>query len=227
MNKATLLYAEDDRETLEGTSFLLRNHFTEIFTAKNGEEAFEIYKDKKPDILLLDINMPKMDGMELAKKIRKSDDITPIIFLTAHSETTRLLEAIDIGTYSYVIKPFRIDELKKPILKLLDKLKESSPLIDLKEDYFWDEENEQLYFKNNMITLTKNEYFLINILLKNKSRFMTAQDIAYEFYEITNKEFEINNIVQLISRFRKKLIKETNKEEVFLENIYGSGYRIK
>lgn len=227
MNKLTLLYAEDDRETLEGTSFLLRNLFSEIYKAKNGEQALELYKEHKPDIILLDINMPKVDGMEVAMKIRQEDETTPIIFLSAHSETQRLLNAIDIGAFSYVIKPFRIEELKKPILKLLDKQENKGSLEELGDDYFWDKNSEELFYKKEKISITKNEMLLTKLLIKNRNRFLSAQDIAYDLYEQIGKEFELNNIVQLISRFRKKVLNDLNIEKFFIENIYGSGYKIK
>jgi DNA-binding response OmpR family regulator len=227
MSNLTLLYAEDDRETLEGTSFLLRRLFSEIYTAKNGYEALSLYKEKEPNIVLLDINMPKLDGMEVARAIREENESTPIIFLSAHSETSRLLEAIDIGTYSYIIKPFRVEDLNKPILKLIDRLNGRKSFIDFSFFYTWDEMKNELYHNEKLLSITKNEILLIQILLKNRNRFLTAQNLAYEFYERTNKEFELNNIVQLISRFRKKVLKESGSEDFFIENIYGSGYRIK
>ena len=86
MEDFTLLYAEDDIETLEDTKFLLKRDFSKIYTALDGEKALALYLKYKPDVIILDINMPKLSGLQVAAKIKKLDENVQIIFLTANSQ---------------------------------------------------------------------------------------------------------------------------------------------
>ena len=79
-----MLYAEDDQESRGNYAFVLKKYFHKVYTAGDGREALNIYYEKKPDILLLDVNMPYLDGLDVAKNVREKDKYTPIIMLTAH-----------------------------------------------------------------------------------------------------------------------------------------------
>ena len=96
MHKVTLLYAEDNQESRENYAFVLKDYFDEVYIAKDGREALAMYHEKKPDIVLLDVTMPKMDGLEVAQVIRKENEEIPIIMLTAHSEVDKLLRAVPL-----------------------------------------------------------------------------------------------------------------------------------
>src|SRR5476651_1247685 len=111
MNKIRLLLAEDEmalahivRESLEVQNF-------EVILCANGEQALQKYIETKPDILALDVMMPKMDGFELAKKIREKDQTTPIIFLTARSQPKDVVAGFESGANDYLKKPFSVEEL--------------------------------------------------------------------------------------------------------------------
>jgi DNA-binding response OmpR family regulator len=111
MTNLKLLYVEDDQEIIEDIDYFLKRHFNEIIIAQDGEEAFNYFEKRKPDIIILDINIPKMNGLKLASKIRETNREIPIIFLTAFSDKENLLQAINLHAFSYLIKPFKIDEL--------------------------------------------------------------------------------------------------------------------
>jgi DNA-binding response OmpR family regulator len=224
MNKLTLLCVEDDIEALEDIKYLLKRYFIKIYTALDGKEALALYKQNTPDIILLDINIPKLNGLEVASKIRKLDETTPIIFLTAHSESTKLLKAIDLQVSSYIIKPFKIQELTDAIYKVIKKINITNNKVELASNFIWDEGNDELFYKEHQILLTKNETLLIKLLLKYKSRFFTIEELLFEFNANENAK---NNIVQLISRFKKKVKNDIGNDNFFIENNYGSGYRIK
>lgn len=226
MDKLTLLCVEDDLEALEDIVYLLKRYFTKIYTAVDGKEALDSYYEHKPNIILLDINIPKLNGIQVATKIRKGDELVPIIFLTAHSEKDKLLKAIDLQVSSYIIKPFKIDELKEIIFKVIKKVNIEDNRLELSDNYIWDNENDELFYFDKQINLTKNEILLIKLLLANRSRFFTSQDISCEI-SVSEHDYTGNNVAQLISRFKKKVKNETEDEKFFIENIYGSGYRIK
>ncbi len=228
MNDLNLLYVEDDIEALEDVVFLLKRYFKKIYTASNGEDALDIFSLNSIDIVLLDINIPKINGLQLATKIREINEKIPILFLSAHSETQKLLSAINLQATSYLIKPFNVDELRSSILKAVNfvkKEKNTTDIIFLNNGFSWNKYNSELYYKKQLLSLTKNEILLIKILLKNKNMFLTAEQLSEIIFE--NKKVEHNSIVQLISRFKNKTIKKTNNNFFFIENIYSQGYRIK
>lgn len=226
MKKLTLLCVEDDIEALEDIKYLLQRYFHKIYTAVEGKEALNIYKKHKPDIILLDINIPKLNGLLVASKIRESDDKTPIIFLTAHSEKDKLIAAVNLQVSSYIIKPFKIQELKDKIFKVIDKINIKNIKTKLNNSFIWDKETYELFYNETPIPLTKNEILIIKLLLTNRSRFLTATEISLEVC-ISDNDYNGNNIVQLISRFKKKMQKQLQNDKFFIENSYGSGYRIK
>lgn len=227
MNKPILLYIEDDYEIVKDVLYFIEKFFSKIFIASDGEEALESYKNNKPDLILLDINIPKINGISLAKQIRKIDENIPIIFLTAYSDTTYLLSAIELRSFSYIIKPFNIKKLEETIIHSIKKysIKEES-LINLKNDFFWNKETSELYKNNKLIKLTKNEKLVTKFLLKNKGTYYTATTISETLFSDSNFLIEGQNIIQLISRLKIKLKKQLNSDSFFIETLYSEGYRI-
>jgi len=223
-----LLYVEDDKEALEDVVFLLKRSFSDIYTALDGEEGFELFRNNSIDIVLLDINIPKINGLQLAAKIRELDEDIPILFISAHSETQKLLSAINLRVISYIIKPFNIYELKTSILKainIVEKEKNESDKIFLNNGFYWDVNKTELTYKKELFCLTRNEILLIKHLFENRNRFITAEELKEIIFP--EKKVETNSIVQMLSRLRTKIIKKINNENFFIENIYGHGYRIK
>ncbi len=224
MNNLTLLCVEDDLESQGDIVYLLKKYFKDIYTAIDGNEALKVYKKEKPSIILLDINIPKLNGLEVAIKIRETDTTTPIIFLTAHSEKNMLLKAIDLQVSSYIIKPFKIEELKDTISKVIEKVGYVN--LELENNFSWNSEVSELYYKNKQVTITKNEILLINLLLEHKTRYLTVNEISLEVCTSEN-DMMGNNVVQLISRFKKKVKKQIKNDKFFIQSSYGNGYRIK
>ncbi len=105
LNNFTLLYVEDDKTTQEIVKIILKKKVKKLYIASNGQEGLDIYKDKNPDIILTDINMPVMDGLEMSAKIKNIDHYQPIVLLTAYSDIDFLKESISIGIDKYLIKP--------------------------------------------------------------------------------------------------------------------------
>jgi len=222
----SILCVEDDKEALEDITYLLKKSFDEIYEATDGSMALDIFNTKTPDIILLDINIPKIDGLKVAENIRKVSPNIPIVFLSAHSEKEKLLKAINLKVSSYIIKPFKINELKETLFKIAKELNKCNNIIDLGNNFIFNSENEELFYNQIEIPLTKNESSLILLLLKNKSRFLTVQEISFDIGTSEN-DYTGNNVVQLISRFKKKLQKQIGTDSFFIENTYGSGYKIK
>lgn len=226
MNNLSMLYAEDDVDVLQDTLFLLGTYFTSVCSAQDGESALELYYKNRPDIILLDINLPFMSGLEVARKIRETDDETPIVMITAYSDKDKLLNAIDLGVSAYIIKPFKIAEIKKTIEKLIEKKSNKNEII-LDAEFRWNLELEKLYYKRELISLTKKEILLMNLLCNNPKKFFTPQEVAREMFPDSDRDVDSNSATQLISRFKKKILKDLDIDRFFIENVYGVGYRIK
>ncbi|MBN2899283.1 MAG: DUF2294 family protein [Clostridia bacterium] len=111
LKKVKLLFIEDDAVQRDELSTFLKRRVDKIYVAENGEEGLEKYRLLKPDIILTDLRMPKMDGLEFAKSIRKENRLVPIIIITAMNDRETILKSVDIGITNYVVKPVVAEEL--------------------------------------------------------------------------------------------------------------------
>lgn len=113
----TLLYVEDDNDIRIATGRCLKRHFLSYYEAPNGQEGLEMFRQYKPDIVLTDITMPIMDGLEMSRRIKQEDENVPIIAISAHNEIDFFVEAIEIGIDHYLLKPTNLGVLLFMILK--------------------------------------------------------------------------------------------------------------
>lgn len=119
----TVLYVEDDTYLLEKTTELLKNIFSEVDTAKNGEEGLEAYKNKKYDLVITDIKMPKKDGRDFITTIRIINENQPIIVTSAYNDSCRLMELIELGLDAFLLKPVSSNNFIKTIHTQVKKIK--------------------------------------------------------------------------------------------------------
>lgn len=122
-----VLYIEDDKEQRDQLKLFLKRRVGKLFVGKNGKEGFDIFNKENPDLVITDLRMPEIDGIELSKMIRKIRPLIPIIITTAFSDVETVLEAVDIGITKYILKPIDSDEL-------LDALTAQSSLIEDRKD---------------------------------------------------------------------------------------------
>ncbi len=175
----SILYAEDNKDVRENYVLYLENYFDYIYEANDGLEAFDIYRDKKPNVLLLDINMPNMNGLELAKKIRENDSNIPIVILSAHSDKEFLFEAIKLNLVEYLTKPVDRNKFKSVLENSIKKVKENAPnnqFIHFAKTTYWDCSKRLFFHKNKMIDLTRNERILFELLLNNKNEIINPNE---------------------------------------------------
>ena len=134
----SILIAEDEKQLLNSMLEYLELFFEKVYTAEDGQTAYEIYKKERPDIIISDINMPYLDGLTMIEKIRKKDLQTKIIITTAHSEKEKLMQAIELHLVKYLVKPVQSDKLKELLLSLVEELRQKRNHIYLKEKFYWD-----------------------------------------------------------------------------------------
>jgi len=226
MYNYSLLYAEDDKSIRDNFIILLEDMFSEIYIADNGKDALQQYIEKKPDIIILDIRMPIIDGLEVAKQIRKNDDKTPIIMLTGYSDKELLLNAINLKLEEYIIKPIDFKKFNITIDKLIDKLNQKN-LTPIRDNIQWDSKNELLLCDNMIIKLTKKEQLVIQLLINNLNKFIENNSMIYHIWEDEMPDNSHDNkLIQLIYRINKKLQTYLDDGDKFIENSYTLGYRI-
>ncbi len=183
--KYTLLYAEDEAYVRRAVVGFLKDFFTEIYEAKDGEEALALYHDKTPDMMITDIEMPKMDGLALCKKIRQKDRTLPIIIMTAYTHTEYLLEATELNLVKYLIKPVEEEAFLEALDLCFNALASKDPsIIELGEGYRYDHFNQTLFHKKSLIQLTATQTNLLHLLVKNRgypvSYTQLEQSVWYE-----------------------------------------------
>lgn len=222
--KIKLLLAEDEaalgqiiKESLETRDF-------EVLLCDNGDKAYNTYKTHQPDILVLDVMMPKKDGFTLAKDIRAIDDSVPIIFLTAKSQTADVVEGFAIGGNDYLKKPFSMEELIVRIHNLLERKNIQNKVAMLTiGDYTFDFPKQQLTYKNEaLVQLTHREAHLLFHLIKNKNQVLDRSIILNHLWG-SDDFFAARSMDVFISKLRKKLQKD---ETIQILNVRGYGYKL-
>jgi DNA-binding response OmpR family regulator len=223
MSKIKVLLAEDEtslgmivKESLESRDFI-------VFHAENGKEAFEIYKKEKPAILVLDVMMPKKDGFTLAKEIRLENKTIPIIFLTAKSQTSDVLEGFKHGGNDYLKKPFSMEELIVRIKGLLNRitLKTAPETIKI-SSYSFNATKQILTFSGETELLTHREAQLLLALFEKKNEVLDRVFILNKLWG-SDDFFSARSMDVFISKLRKKLKKDKN---IQILNVRGFGYKL-
>jgi len=220
LKNLNLLYVEDEDTIIDKYAYFLQESSKELFIARDGEEAYEIYKNNKIDLIIMDLLIPKMSGIVLAKKIREEDENTPIIALTAHSDREILLDIVDLNFSSYLIKPVLRSDLMNALQKVSQKV-DSSRSISLPCDCSWDSKSKTLFHNDESIFLTKRESKLFELLVEKAGVPCSDDEI---FFYVWGDEFDkvITNssIRTLVKNLRKKIPTD------LIKNQYGVGYKI-
>jgi YesN/AraC family two-component response regulator len=135
----TILYAEDEEGIRKNIADSLRYYVKEVLEAEDGQIALEMYLEKNPDIILSDIHMPILNGIDFIKKVREKDTHTPVIMITAHTDKKYLLDAVELHMEKYIVKPIDIDELFDALKKCIDSMDiNKKDILKVDEDYVYD-----------------------------------------------------------------------------------------
>ncbi|MGE4419377.1 MAG: response regulator transcription factor [Sulfurimonas sp.] len=217
----SILLAEDETELRETLSEYLQIFFNRVYTASCGNEAYDIYRQKKPEIILTDINMPNLDGLDMIAKIRKNDKETKIIVMSAHSDQEKLLQAIKLHLEAYLIKPIKTDTLKNILLETVNLIRKTANRVYVSETIYWDYDTNTLWENTKEIKLRKMENLLLRLLFSEPNHCFSGQDIfTYLHTGKEEKEFSSHAITSLMKRIRTKL------PNGIIHNIYGLGYKV-
>lgn len=212
-----ILYIDDEDLIRSNAVEYLEFYCDNVYEAKDGLEGIEVYEKYKPDIIITDIKMPKLNGLDMVRQIRQKDKTTRIIVATAFLETSYLLEAIDLGLVKYLTKPITEDKLL-PILKscVLDVFEDKS-IFFFENDISFDMLNKTLFKNEIQIMLTKKELMFLELLLKNSKRAVQYSELSNYVWNGNMSEDAIRSIVK---ELRKKISKQT------IKNVSGIGYQV-
>ncbi|WP_238918353.1 response regulator transcription factor [Clostridium sp. YIM B02555] len=228
METSKILVVEDDKSIREMLTFALETEGFSVDVSKNGNEALMKNNEFKPNLVLLDLMLPDINGFEVCKKIQQERDI-PIIMVTAKNDIVDKVLGLEIGADDYITKPFHIKEVIARVNKSLQRIEKAvkaekeQALITIGKDIFLDEEGRIVVKKGKEINLRPKEYDLIYLLATNKGKVFSREELlnkiwSYDYYG------ELRTVDVHVRRLRAKIEDDENK---YIETVFGVGYKMR
>ena len=218
----TVLYAEDDPYIQRSVVEYLGKYFKNVYVSSDGQEALRLYHDMKPDALILDIDIPHIDGLSVAKSIREDNKSIPIVMLTAFTDKDILLQATELNLSKYLVKPVAPDDFKEAMRKislLLQSL--SSESIYIGTTHTWDRQTKQLFHQDTLVKVTQKEQVLLDLFIAKRNQCITFIEImALVWEKDIDTDVSIESVKLQVHYLRKKLPKNA------IQNVYGKGYTL-
>ena len=228
MERINVLLVEDEtnlaliiKDTLEGQDF-------NIHTASNGEEGLRLFFDIRPVVLVADVMMPRMDGFEMVRRIRQTDQRTPVLFLTARSAVNDVVEGFELGANDYLKKPFGMQELIVRIKALVGRacsytspVQEEQSLYEI-GNYQLDVRRQVLLYNGITQELSSRETAILHRLCQNRNCVVNTQDILLDLWG-DDSFFNQRSLHVFITNLRHKLAKD---ESIRIVNVRGIGYHL-
>ncbi len=214
-----ILYVEDDEIARENGIEYLENFFEQIYEASDALIALKLYEKHKPDIIITDIQMPKLNGLEFVKRIRQKDKNTQIIIITAFCDKDYLLKAIELGLVKYLVKPVKEKEFEEALFLCVDSLENNqSNIVKLQENTYFDMFNKNLVIENEIVKLRAKELVFLELLVKNRNRYVSYEEI--ENYVWNDSVMTKDALKTLVKNLKTKIPKN------LILNLTNSGYKI-
>lgn len=218
----TILVADDAPSIVELVRLYLANDGFKVLSASDGEEALKLARTEKPDLLVLDLMLPKMDGFEVCRRLRQSNEDLPIIILTARDDDIDKIVGLELGADDYVTKPFNPRELVARVHAVLRRSERKGARNILRlGDVTLDVSARQVSVAGRPIALRQKEFDLLAALMENANRAFSREQLlemvwGYEFYGDT-RTVDVH-----IARLRDKL----KGSALAIETVWGIGYKL-
>ena len=223
-----ILIVDDEKEIRKAIAIYLDNKDYQIIEASDGKKAVDISDSENIDLILMDIMMPIMDGVEATKIIREKSNV-PIIFLSAKSEDEDKINGLDIGADDYITKPFNPDELIARVRSNLRRYKilgdkESNKNQFQYEGLIVDDSKKEVTVDGDVVKLTPIEYKILFFLLKNERKVYTSSQI----YKATWNEmpYEVDNTIAVHIRHIREKIEINPRNPKYIQVVWGVGYKL-
>ena len=224
-----ILVCDDDKEIVEAIEIYLTKEGYNILKAYNGEEALKIVENNEIHLIILDIMMPKINGIQVASKIRENKAI-PIIMLSAKSEDYDKINGLNTGADDYVTKPFNPLELIARVNSQIRRYTSLGSIIQKQENIYKtgnleiNDDTKEVFVDGNKIKLTPTEYNILKFLTKNKGRVFSINQIYENVWE--DEAYGAEKIIAVPIRHIREKIEINPKEPKYLKVIWGIGYKI-
>ena len=225
-----ILVCDDDKEIVKAIEIYLTKEGYNVFKAYDGNECLEILQKNKVQLVILDIMMPKKDGIETINEIREKYSI-PVIMLSAKSEDEDKIKGLDMGADDYVTKPFNPQELIARVNSLLRRYTKLGSAIEEEEENIFrvgdleiDDNLKQVKINEQEIKLTPTEYKILKFLTENKGKVYSINQIYENIWE--EDCYGAENIIAVHIRHIREKIEINPKEPKYLKVIWGVGYKI-
>ncbi|MGB6019001.1 MAG: response regulator [Sulfurimonadaceae bacterium] len=214
-----ILYVEDEDDVRRNAVEYLKRIAKEVFEASDGKEAIKVWADEKPDIIITDISMPRLNGLDMARYIRSKDQDVQIIVATAYTDTDYLMRAVELNLVKYLVKPITKEKLQSALSQSVEKIKDQNKFsIQLSKECKYSAYSQNIICEDQEVKLTKNEVLFIDLLAHHISRTLTYQEIEDAIWPYEGMSQDA--IRSLVRGVRKKV------PEGAIENVSGVGYRL-
>ncbi len=230
MDQINILVADDDKDIVEVLTRILEQEDYHIYKASNGIDALEILQEQEIQLVLLDIMMPRMNGLTAMLKIREKKNI-PIIILSAKTEESDIVSGLELGADDYIEKPFNTPELLARVKAQIRRyMILGNGKVEVRDEIIrnglleLDRSSKQMRINGTICNLTATEYKIMELLMENAGRVFSAEQI---YQSVWNEDaYSIENTVMIhIRRIRQKIEINPNKP-VYLKVVWGIGYKI-
>jgi two-component system, OmpR family, response regulator VanR len=221
-SKQNILIIEDNLDTLELMIEIFESEFASVYSATNGYEALEIFKKNKINVILCDINIPQLNGLDTINKIREINYSIPIIIISAYSDSDNLLKASNSNIQGYFTKPLTLDKVEKIMDKIFHHQNHeiTTKNIQLNSSTILDLQNSRVIVNNKIIKFTNKELEFIKLLIQKKDSIVTYKTIEQVVWYDDSKVMTSTGLRTLVKNIRKKLSCD------IIENIPKVGYRL-
>ena len=220
-----ILIVEDDEPIAKTLENILRDRYYIVDCAADGELGWEFVEAYDYDLILLDINLPKLNGIEFCKRLRSTENQTPVLLLTALDSSDKKVIGLDAGADDYVVKPFEISELLARIRVLLRRRDSLEAQIIQWEKLSLNSSTHEVMYGEKTLNLTPKEYRLLELFLRSGDRVLTREIILDRLWDVEEAPSE-NAVCAHIKELRRKL-KQAGAKADLIETVYGVGYRLK
>ena len=226
MPNERILVVEDEEAILEVVSQAMKRHGFEVSTANNGDSALEMAYSLHPDIIILDIMLPKMDGWEVCRRLKREDETRniPLIMLTARREERDVVEGLNLGADDYIKKPFSLVELIARVKALLRRTRGRDLSTILTNGQIEiDLEEETVSLRDQIIDLSPTEYQLLAVLAKKPGRIVSREELLAKIWGLFGGDTRTVDVH--VSRLRHKL-DDGGRPKPLIQAFRGRGYRL-
>ncbi len=218
-----ILIIEDEYELCESMAEGLKSDGYEIDTCNDGKEGLEFLLSAEYDLVLLDLNLPGIDGMDILKELRKDNQDTPILILSARISLSDKIQGLDEGANDYLTKPFHFEELEARIRSLTRRKFVQQNTILKMDDIEFDTQSRRTYIKGNEVQLTRKEIGILEYLLLHQGQLVSQEELIEHVWDMNANELSSSIRVHM-SSLRKKLKNELSYNPI--QNKIGQGYII-